>query len=142
MARNASKRRVSACDTDAARPSKQRKLTAKGTKSQPVVVDDKQPNSPREVLVIASQADDFESQLRDSRSTAAPIEASEIAIVASTAAEEEEEDEEEKDGEEKERVVEGDGQVYKRFADNFDGMDCSRLKGFIRPLRTPAQRKS
>ncbi|KAK1914207.1 hypothetical protein P3342_007453 [Pyrenophora teres f. teres] len=128
MARSSTKRRAPAHSNADAHPSKQRKLFAKGTESQPVVVEDTQPSSPRQALAIASQADDFESQLRDLRpevEIAAPVEALEAATVASTAP-----DEEDDDG------------FDTRFADNFDGIDWSRLKGFIRPPRTYAQRKS
>jgi hypothetical protein len=89
---------------------------------------DTQPSSPHQALAIASQANDFESQLRDSRpevEIAAPVEASEAATVASTAPNEEE-----------------DNGFDTRFADNFDGIDWSRLKGYIRPPRTYTQRKS
>ncbi|PZD23251.1 hypothetical protein A1F96_10416 [Pyrenophora tritici-repentis] len=78
-----------------ARPAKQRKLTSQGTESQPVVLKDTQLSSPREALAIATQADDFESQLRESRPEAevvAPVEASEAATVASTAPDEAVED--------------------------------------------------
>ena len=128
MARSSTKRRAPAHSNADAHPSKQRKLFAKGTESQPVVVEDTQLSSPRQALATASQANDFESQLRDSRpefTIAAPVEASEAATVASTAPNEEEED-----------------GFDTRFADNFDGIDWSRLKGFIRPPRTYAQRKS
>ena len=110
------------------RPHKQRRLTTQGTESQPIAIDDTQPSSPREALAIASQADDFESQLRDSRpedEVVAPVEASEAATVASTALEEEDED-----------GFDG------RFADNFDGVDWKLLKGFIQLPRTQTQRKS
>ncbi|KAK1912624.1 hypothetical protein P3342_004560 [Pyrenophora teres f. teres] len=82
----------------------------------------------KEHIKLVKKADDFESQLRDLRpevEIAAPVEASEAATVASTAP-----DEEDDDG------------FDTRFADNFDGIDWSRLKGFIRPPRTYAQRKS
>jgi hypothetical protein len=111
-----------------ARPAKQRKLTSQGTESQPVVLEDTQLSSPREALAIATQADDFESQLRESRPEAevvAPVEASEAATVASTALDE---------------AVEDD--FDQRFVDNFDGIDWKRLKGFIMPPRTQKQRKS
>jgi hypothetical protein len=128
MARPSTKRRAPAHSNDNARPSKQRKLFAKATESQPVVVEDTQPSSPRQALAIASQANDFESQLRDSRpevEIAAPVETSEAATVASTAPNEEEDDGSDT-----------------RFADNFDGIDWSRLKGYIQPPRTYTQRKS
>ncbi|KAK1916880.1 hypothetical protein P3342_004435 [Pyrenophora teres f. teres] len=86
-----------------------RTLFAKGTESQPVVVKDTQPSSPRQALAIASQADDFESQLRDLRpevEIAAPVEASEAATVASTAPNEEDDD-----------------GFNTRFADNFNRID-------------------
>ena len=127
MARPSTKRRAPAHSHDNARPSKQRKLFAKGTKSQPVVAEDTKLSSPHQALAIASQADNFESQLRDSRpevEIAAPVEASEAATVASTAPDEED------DG------------FDMRFANNFDGIDWSRLKGYIRPPRTYTQRKS
>ncbi|EFQ89068.1 hypothetical protein CFE70_001336 [Pyrenophora teres f. teres 0-1] len=66
-------------------------------------------SSPRQALAIASQADDFESQLRDLRpevEITAPVEASEAATMASTAP-----DEEDDDG------------FDTRFADNFDRID-------------------
>ncbi|KAK1914058.1 hypothetical protein P3342_007304 [Pyrenophora teres f. teres] len=94
MARSSTKRRAPAHSNANAHPSKQRKLFAKG-KSQPVVVEDTQPSSPRQALAIASQADDFESQLRDLRpevEIAAPVEALEAATVASTAPDEEDDD--------------------------------------------------
>ena len=82
MARNNPKKRAALYNNADPRSSKLQKLLTKGTKSQPVVVDDTQPP---EVLVIASQADDFESQLRDARlktEIAAPVEASEVATAA------------------------------------------------------------
>lgn len=78
--------------------------------------------------MITSQADDFESQLRDARpeaEIAAPVEASEVATAASTAAGEDDED-----------------GFNTRFVDTFEGVDWSRLSGFIRPPRTQSQRKS
>ncbi|KAF1832273.1 hypothetical protein BDW02DRAFT_460932, partial [Decorospora gaudefroyi] len=69
----------------------------------------------------------FESQLRDARpetAVARPVEASEVATAASTAADKDD------DG------------LDCRFADDFEGIDWSRLVGFIRPPRTQSQRKS
>lgn len=112
----------------AGRPNKQRKLTSRGTKSQPIAIEDTQPSSPREALAIASEADDFESQLRDSRpedEVVAPVEASEAATVASTALKDEE-----------------DKGFDTRFADNFDGVNWKLLKRFIQPPRTQTHRKS
>jgi hypothetical protein len=122
------KKRSAGHDNANARPTKQRRISSKGTKSQPVVVDDTQLSSPREALAIASQADDFESQLRDSRLEAevvASVEASEAATVASTVP--------------NEGVEDG---FDERFADNFDGINWTRLKGFIMPPRTQTHRKS
>jgi hypothetical protein len=92
-----------------ARPAKQRKLTSQGTESQPIVLEDTQLSSPRKGLAIVSQADDFESQLCESRLEAevvAPVEASEAATVASTAPDEA-----------------GEDNFDQRFADNFDGIN-------------------
>jgi hypothetical protein len=124
MAHSSAKRRAPAHSNAGARPSKQRKLLAKGTENQPVIVEDTQLSSSHQALTIASQADDFKSQLRDLSpevEIAAPVEASKAATVASTASNEDEDD-----------------GFNTRFTDNFDEIDWSRLKGFIQPPRTYA----
>ncbi|KAK1916433.1 hypothetical protein P3342_004252 [Pyrenophora teres f. teres] len=112
----------------AGRPNKQRKFTSRGTESQPIAIEDTQPSSPREAPAIASKADDFESQLRDSRpedEVIALVEASEAATVASTTLKDEK-----------------DEGFNTRFADNFDGVDWKLLKRFIQPPRTQTHRKA
>jgi hypothetical protein len=109
MARHSVKRRALTHNNAESRPSKQRRLLTKGTKSQLVIVDDTQPSQPPEALAIASQANDFKSQLRDARPEAAitaPIKASKVATIASTAANKEDDD-----------------GFNTRFADSFEGVD-------------------
>jgi hypothetical protein len=109
MARYNVKRRALTHNNVNTRPSKQRRLLTKGTESQLVVVDDTQPSLSREALTIASQADDFESQLRDLQSETAiatPVKDLEVATAASTAANEDDDDD-----------------FDTRFVDNFESVD-------------------
>jgi hypothetical protein len=67
-------------------PNKRTKVAPRGTASQPVVLSPPR-RSPRKPLVEASQATDFESQLRESQAEdaiIAPEEGSEEATVASS----------------------------------------------------------
>jgi hypothetical protein len=67
-------------------PKKRAKPTARGTASQPILVDNQLSQA---ALEATSQASTFESQLRESRdedAIAAPVDSSEAATVASTVA--------------------------------------------------------
>jgi hypothetical protein len=116
---------------------------ARGTANQPIEVD-ATPRlpcrpSPRKAIADALQATlfsqassatpTFESQLRDSQAEAAitpPTEGSGAATIATIEA-----------GDEADRDL-FDG----RFADNFNGIDWTRLPGFMKPLATQKQKKS
>ncbi|KAI1508853.1 hypothetical protein Ptr86124_012152 [Pyrenophora tritici-repentis] len=117
----------------------------KGSKSQPITIEASQPShpfvidedtqretpptSPRRAILAASQGVDFEMQLRDSipeDAIVAPIEASEVAAAASEAVDE----------------GEPEPDFDPRMADNFDGINWSRLPRYMKPLRTQKQKKS
>ncbi|KAI1522038.1 hypothetical protein PtrSN001A_011921, partial [Pyrenophora tritici-repentis] len=117
----------------------------KGSKSQPITIEASQPShpfvidedtqretpptSPRRAILAASQGVDFEMQLRDSipeDAIVAPVEASEVAAAASEAVDE----------------GEPEPDFDPRMADNFDGINWSRLPRYMKPLRTQKQKKS
>ncbi|KAG9384948.1 Dimer-Tnp-hAT domain containing protein [Pyrenophora tritici-repentis] len=115
--------------TPAPRPHKRAK-TAKGSASQPILMDDSQPElsirtSPRKALAAAaSQATEdapFESQLRDAIPEATiqpPAEGSRAATEATS-----------------EAIEGGDDTGFDdEFTDNFDGIDWKRLPRFTKPL--------
>jgi len=121
---------------DAFITNKRAKVVARSTKSQPINVDESQQlsqrPSPRKALAIAvsqtTEPPTFESQLRESQPEAAviaPTEGSSAATIAITEANE--------DGYE---------DLDKRFADNFEGIDWSRLPLYCKPVATQKQRKS
>ncbi|KAG9377839.1 Dimer-Tnp-hAT domain containing protein [Pyrenophora tritici-repentis] len=116
--------------TPAPRPHKRAK-TAKGSASQPILMDDSQPElsirtSPRKALAAAaSQATEdapFESQLRDAIPEATiqpPAEGSRAATEATS-----------------EAIEGGDDTGFDdEFTDNFDGIDWKRLPRFTKPLQ-------
>jgi hypothetical protein len=111
-----------------------RQRSDKGSVSQPITLDSdtqavSQPSSPRQALAAASQATNFELQLRNAVPEAAivaPVEASGVATAASTAIYE---------GEEEVEFDEG-------IADNFEGIDWDRLSRFMMPLQTQKRMKS
>ncbi|KAG9378511.1 hypothetical protein A1F94_010280 [Pyrenophora tritici-repentis] len=122
--------------TPAPRPHKRAK-TAKGSASQPILMDDSQPElsirtSPRKALAAAaSQATEdapFESQLRDAIPEATiqpPAEGSRAATEATS-----------------EAIEGGDDTGFDdEFTDNFDGIDWKRLPRFTKPLRTLKRNK-
>ena len=125
---------------DAFTPNKRARVAARGTESQPIDVDKSQQPaqrlSPLKALAsAASQATKpltFESQLRESQPEAAIValtEGSSAATVATT--------EDDEDGNE-----DRDKGPDERFADNFDGIDWSRLPLYCKPVATQKQRKS
>jgi hypothetical protein len=123
-----------------------RTTSARGTPSQPITIDSQTQlplrSSPRRALADAPQPSPpppppptFESQLREIRLEAAIIaliEASEAAIIAIEEASDSADDAE--DGVE--------DAFDARFADNFDGIDWSRLSQFMKPVATQQNRKS
>ncbi len=130
-------KRVAECTCGPHSPRKRAK-TAKGSASQPILMEDSQPElpirtSPRKALAAAaSQATEdapFESQLRDAipeDSIQPPAEGSRAATEATSEAIESEDD----------------GSFDEEFADNFDGIDWKRLPRFMKPLRTLKRNKS
>jgi hypothetical protein len=115
---------------------KRRKLASKGTKSQPVLVDDTQPTLPPsspplppEALGSDSQAIDFESQLRKQLpkdKIAAPVEASEVATVATTEAAEDDDN----------------GGFYEEEEQDYSGVDWARIPWLQLPPRTALRKIS
>jgi hypothetical protein len=114
-------------------PSGSRKR-AKGTLRQPVIVDSQQPPPPSpppitnalQALATASQAPTFEARIRESRpvdTIFAPAEGSEQATTAASKAPEDEEDEE----------IEA---FDAHLMDNYNGLDWTRLKKYMKPLAT------
>ena len=106
-----------------------RVATPSGSASQPVVINI-QPSAPSplpyppsvEVLLEASQATTFESQLRNSRPEAeivAPADGSEEATVASSSV-----------------ADEAAERLDQNFEDNYDSIDWLRLPRFTKPLIT------
>lgn len=121
-------------------PKKRARVAARDTESQPIDIDKShqlaQRLSPRKALAIttsqATEPPTFESQLRESQPEAAivvPTEGSSVATGAIT--------EDDEDGNE-----DSDKLLDERFADNFDGIDWSRLPLYCKPVATQKQRKS
>jgi hypothetical protein len=106
-----------------------------GSASQPIVVDI-QPSTPSplphppsvEVLLEASQATTFESQLRDSRPRAeivTPADSSKEATIASSNV-----------------ADKATKRLDQNFEDNYDGIDWLRLLRFTKPLTTSRRKPS
>lgn len=117
---------------------KRRKTAGKGTESQPVLIDNTQPTQPTlplsspplEALGSDSQAVDFESQLRErlpEDEIAAPVEASEVATIATTEAAEEDDNT---------------GFFLEEDEQDFSGIDWQRIPHLQKPLRTASRKLS
>ncbi|KAI1522867.1 Dimer-Tnp-hAT domain containing protein, partial [Pyrenophora tritici-repentis] len=125
---------------DAFAPNKRARVAARGTESQPIDIDKSQQPaqrlSPRKALAIttsqATEPPTFESQLRESQPEAAIVAPTEGSSAATAVITEDDEDSNE----------DSDKRLDERFADNFDGIDWSRLPLYCKPVSTQKQRKS
>ena len=115
---------------------------ARGTASQPVIIDSQLPAAPPsppppitnalQALASASQAPTFEARVQQSRAEEAIVAPAEGSEYATTAASEAAEDKEVKESE----------AFDAHLMDNYDGIDWSRLKRYQLPLTTHKYRKS
>jgi hypothetical protein len=124
-------KRAAASSNSDAGPLKRRRHTERGTESQPVVVDATKPSSTRQALDAASQATNFETQLRNSvlqNAITVPVESSEAATVAPTTTAASSDDE--------------DTGLDEGYADDFGGIEWERLPKYMRPPRTSKRKKS
>ncbi|KAG9384373.1 Dimer-Tnp-hAT domain containing protein [Pyrenophora tritici-repentis] len=112
-------------------PPPKRAKTAKGSASQPILMDDSQPELSIRTSPPSQATEDapFESQLRDAIPEATiqpPAEGSRAATEATS-----------------EAIEGGDDTGFDdEFTDNFDGIDWKRLPRFTKPLRTLKRNKS